>query len=114
MWIPSREKQMTIRELHRLMPSAAVEEGERLGYALLGMSLLVCRIDGEVHVYENRCPLDGLGLDTGVFDGRVLRCPGHAGGWDLRSGQPLDDSGTVVLKRYDVFEQAGSIQLVTV
>ncbi len=104
---------MTIRELLTLMPSQAVEDGELCAYALLGMSLLVCRLEGEVRVFENRCPVDGASLDSGRLAGAILHCPKHQGSWDLRSGRPVTGQDNQALRRFDVFEHDGSIQIVT-
>jgi nitrite reductase/ring-hydroxylating ferredoxin subunit len=65
-------------------------EGDTLCALLRGRSVLVCRVEGQLHAVENRCPHAGAALDGGRLDGHVLECPLHGGRLDVRDGSPVE------------------------
>lgn len=64
-----------------------------------GQPLLMTRQDGQLHLYEGRCPHAGKLLAGGTVQGGVIRCPGHGLRFDLRSGRCLDQAGCPALTR---------------
>ncbi|NMO02806.1 Rieske 2Fe-2S domain-containing protein [Gordonia sp. TBRC 11910] len=84
-WIP-------VPELDDLLP------GEVGGYALGGLTMLVCRIDDDLFAYRDRCPacmnsLAGVVLQRGAgsVGNAVLRCPTCGAHYDVRgAGRGLD------------------------
>jgi nitrite reductase/ring-hydroxylating ferredoxin subunit len=70
--------------------SKQVREGELLEVKAKGTSVLLTRVNGEVHAVENRCPHLGLSMSRGRVEDGVLRCPWHGSTFDVCSGRNLD------------------------
>lgn len=58
-------------------------------------------IDG-LYVTQALCSHAGAPLCDGYFDGHVIECPLHQGGFDIRTGKALYPPVTVALKTYPV------------
>lgn len=68
---------------------ADVAEGKRKLAFVGGRSVVVFRIDGQLHAIENSCPHNGASLASGCLQGTVLSCPAHGVRFDLRTGRSL-------------------------
>jgi len=51
-----------------------------------GEYLLVCNMDGEIHVVEDFCSHDGAILGFGDLDGKYIVCPRHLAQFDVTCG----------------------------
>lgn len=49
--------------------------------------LALFNVDGEFHCIQNFCPHAGGFLGLGPFSGCIVRCPRHAWGFDVRTGE---------------------------
>jgi nitrite reductase/ring-hydroxylating ferredoxin subunit len=70
-----------------------------------GRQLLLLRVEGEVHAFENACPHEGNPLADGEVLGDTLECAYHGWRFDLGTGACL--VGDEPARRYPV-EVAGS------
>jgi nitrite reductase/ring-hydroxylating ferredoxin subunit/uncharacterized membrane protein len=72
-----------------------------------GVSLLVARTDGEVHVLENRCTHRGAPLSDGTLERGCVVCPWHGSMFDLRDGHVVRGPAVAPQASYDVRTVAG-------
>ena len=68
----------------------AVSEGEAIAVGVGGHRYAVAKVDGQLHVIDDRCPHAGGSLgDEGSVDGHTIECGWHEARFDLRSGVAL-------------------------
>lgn len=86
------------------------------GFTLFGEQLVVARLDGVAHVFEDLCRHRGAALSLGFVDGACLRCPYHGWTYDgdgrvVRVPARPELSGLVdaVLPQYPVVEASGLV-----
>src|SRR5262245_13829224 len=82
--------------------------GEMLGVCLGGRRVLLVRIDGEVHAYEDRCAHLGVALSEGRLAGGVLTCRAHEWQYDVRTGRSINPK-SAMLRRFPVRIEGGAI-----
>ncbi|WP_321814838.1 MULTISPECIES: Rieske (2Fe-2S) protein [unclassified Paraburkholderia] len=73
-------------------------EGQRKLVFVDGGSVVVFRIEGQLHAIENSCPHNGASLANGALQGSVLSCPAHGLRFDLRTGRVMG-GGQLCLNR---------------
>ena len=66
-----------------------------------GTRVILCKVDGEVHALDSRCPHDGGEITTGpLVEGKYALCPLHRYRFDPKTGLPVCDNkyppGTVI------------------
>jgi len=61
-------------------------EGDMAGVVVDGRKLLLVRLDGAVHAYDNRCLHLGVALSEGQLADGVLTCRAHHYQYDARTG----------------------------
>lgn len=72
---------------------ATVDEGEARGVDLGdpladGLRIVLCKVDGEVHALDSRCPHAGGQIQTGPLEqGRFAVCPLHRYLFDPKTGK---------------------------
>jgi nitrite reductase/ring-hydroxylating ferredoxin subunit len=55
-----------------------------------GTRVILCRVDGEVHALDSRCPHEGGEITTGpLVEGRYAVCPLHRYRFDPKSGKAV-------------------------
>ncbi|MCF7201810.1 Rieske (2Fe-2S) protein [Pseudomonas oligotrophica] len=74
-----------------LCPSSALAEGQSRGFQLDGLQVVAIRRNGQVHLYENRCPHRGLPLEwqpDRFLDesGSLLQCASHGALFLIETG----------------------------
>jgi 3-phenylpropionate/trans-cinnamate dioxygenase ferredoxin component len=104
---------MSIPELISIMPAGVVPCGEKRAVSVLGMSLLVCNVDGEIFVIENRCSHAGASLHAGRLTGHQISCPMHGGRFDLRTGGCVKGPATEPIRPFEVFVDDEHIRILT-
>jgi 3-phenylpropionate/trans-cinnamate dioxygenase ferredoxin component len=104
---------MSIPELISIMPAGVVPEGEKRAVAVLGMSLLVCNVNGEIFVLENRCSHAGASLDAGRLRGYEISCPMHGGRFDVRTGRCVKGPTNQPIRTFDVLLDEDRISIIT-
>lgn len=86
-----------------------IPEGTGVAYDLAGISILVCRANGEVLAVENRCSHNGSLLEGGRIRGYILSCPVHGARFDLRDGSTGGALTKVALRTFPVEIVDGAI-----
>jgi len=66
----------------------SMEPGQTRAIQAGGHDLLLCNVDGEFFVVENRCSHATSPLAGGRLEGCILECPMHGGKLDVRDGSP--------------------------
>lgn len=82
--------------------------GEMRSVRLEGRHVLLVRVDGEVHAYEDRCAHLGLPLSEGRLAGCVLTCAAHEWQYDACTGHGINPRNAA-LRRFPVRIEAGAI-----
>lgn len=76
-----------------------------------GKAVLLCRVDGELHALDTRCPHEGGRLIEGpLVDGKLALCPLHNYTFDPKSGAVVRGSCPKAT-RYRVREKAGDAEV---
>lgn len=69
-------------------------EGRPKNLSFNGLEIVVVRVDGTVHAFENNCPHQHFSqLHQGVVEGCSITCPVHGWTFDLKSGQSTNGNG---------------------
>jgi len=83
-------------------------DGEMRSQVLAGRKVLVLRIGGHFHAYEDRCAHLGVALSSGRLDGHVLTCSAHHYQYDARTGAGINPR-RCALQRFLVKVEAGQV-----
>lgn len=81
-----------------LSVSADVLAGDRAVIEAEGREILLLRVGGEIHAFDNACPHEGNPLVDGEVLGDTLECAYHGWRFDLGSGACL--VGDQAARRY--------------
>ena len=84
----------------KVAKAAEVGEGE-MRIVCDGLAV-VTRVAGQLHAFGNACPHAGGALGEGLLKGCVVKCPWHAGRWDVTTGQALTLLETAPIPVFDV------------
>jgi len=63
---------------------------------------VVTRVDGQLYAFGNACPHAGGALGEGLLKGCVVKCPWHAGRWDVTTGKALTLLDTTPIPIFDL------------
>ncbi len=86
---------------------ADVLAGDRAVVDADGRQILILRVAGEIHAFDNACPHEGNPLVDGAVIGDQLECAYHGWRFDLRTGACL--YGDDAARRYPAEERADEI-----
>ena len=75
-----------------------------------GLAVLT-RVEGQLHAFGNACPHAGGALGEGLLKGCVVKCPWHAGRWDVRTGQALTLLDTTPIPIFDLRVEGDDIEI---
>jgi nitrite reductase/ring-hydroxylating ferredoxin subunit/alkylhydroperoxidase/carboxymuconolactone decarboxylase family protein YurZ len=93
---------------HDVAATEKLKEGE-VNYASAdGRSLFVYRENGEIRVYDSRCPHQVTNIPHLALEGFRLTCPKHQWAFDIKSGQCVD-KGNRPLKRFETKVENGRL-----
>jgi toluene monooxygenase system ferredoxin subunit len=92
----------------RAIANSEVWDGEMLGLDVDGAAVLLVRIDGQLHAYEDRCLHRQVPLSDGELQGWRLRCAVHEWEYDLRSGECINPRDRC-LRRYPIQVRDGFV-----
>ncbi len=93
------------------LPAAAkLDEGEVRPVNAGDLALVVCRAEGKLFAYRNRCPRCAENLAAAALHGAILRCPqGHA--FDVQRAGAAPDDATVHLEPFPLLAEDGRVQV---
>ncbi|MFL0808933.1 MAG: Rieske 2Fe-2S domain-containing protein [Agarilytica sp.] len=87
-----------------------LHDGYQRAFSVEGQALLLCQLEGQVFVIENRCPHMDVSLTSATqLPGPMLRCSAHGIAFDMISGKaqgPLADTLGCLKKFPLVYEGA--------
>ena len=86
----------------RAASRSELASGEVLGVEVVGRSIALYDVDGNIFATDNICTHAYARLSDGWLDGELIECPLHAARFDVRTGKVLDPPATVDLKTYPV------------
>jgi nitrite reductase/ring-hydroxylating ferredoxin subunit len=75
-----------------------------------GLAVLT-RVEGQLYAFGNACPHAGGALGEGLLKGCIVKCPWHAGRWDVRTGQALTLLDTTPIPVFDVRVDGDDIEI---
>ncbi len=85
-----------------------LHDGYKQSFTVDGQHLLLCQLEGQIFLIENRCPHMDVPLSSAtILPGAQLRCQAHGIAFDLNSGKatgPLADTLDCVKKFSPVYE----------
>lgn len=96
---------------HQAMRSADLLEGSPRAVQLLGVDLVLVRLDGKAYALENNCTHDDFPLHEGGCENGELVCPLHGARFDIRTGQVLSPPAFDDLRSFPVRELDGQVQV---
>ncbi len=73
--------------------------------------ILVVNVEGELYVFENRCPHMGYPLYFGRLEGKVLTCGFHYAKFDVTTGKSLGSITDKPLKKFKIKIQNSLVQV---
>lgn len=89
-----------------------LDNGYKRAFNVEGNALLLCQIEGQVFLIENRCPHMDVALSDGtLLPGAKIRCRAHGIEFDMQSGKacgPLADTLSS-LKKYPLTYQGTQV-----
>ena len=91
-----------------IMAADQLWEGETSGVSIDYKPILLVRIGGRVHAYEDRCLHQRVLLSKGTLEGTRLRCPSHGWEYDLTTGESVNPCG-YQMRRYATRIEQGKI-----
>jgi nitrite reductase/ring-hydroxylating ferredoxin subunit len=94
-----------VERWHRV--SAAALVGDRALVEIGGRTVVLFRVDGTVHAFDNACPHEGNPLVEGEIVGPMLTCVYHGWRFDLETGACLLGEGAA--RRYPTEVRDGAV-----
>ena len=76
-------------------------------------TVLLCRVDGEIHAMAGICSHGNVPLSFGRLKGATVTCPLHGAQFDVRTGRCLTGPSKLDLPTYDVSESDGTLLIAT-
>jgi toluene monooxygenase system ferredoxin subunit len=74
----------------RVASLSALWDGEMLGCVVDGRPVVLVKLDGRVHAFDDRCPHLGQPLSAGALEDGVLTCAAHLYSFDARTGAGIN------------------------
>jgi toluene monooxygenase system ferredoxin subunit len=96
----------------RIAAAALPWDGEMIGLVVEGRRVLLVRVDGCLHAYEDRCAHLGLALSDGALCDGVITCAAHQYQYDARTGCGVNPAA-VRLREFRV-EAAGDDAIIEI
>jgi toluene monooxygenase system ferredoxin subunit len=94
--------------LQSAMPDSELWDGEMRGLVVAGRKVLLLRVRGEIHAYEDRCRHLGVALSEGALADCVLTCSAHLYTYDATTGAGINPK-TTQLRAFEVVVRDGAI-----
>jgi nitrite reductase/ring-hydroxylating ferredoxin subunit len=86
-------------------------DGEMIAREVNGVSVLVCRVEGQFYATSNICSHASQRLDQGRLKGYEIVCPLHGARFDIRSGKCLAAPASAPIKTFPVTLEAGKVHV---
>ena len=116
-WLSHIQKPAEEKAVVTLLPTGFVRVA-RVAEVPEGSMRIVCdglavvaRVAGDLHAFGNACPHAGGPLGEGLLKGCVIKCPWHAGRWDVTTGKALTLLETAAISIFDVRVEGDEIEI---
>ena len=86
-----------------------IPSGEALQVETDGLTLALCRVDGDVYCVQDVCTHEQAFLSEGFCEGNEIECPLHGSIFDVRTGEVKSLPATDPLKTYPVKVENGDV-----
>lgn len=87
----------------------AIVEGATLRVDVDGTIVVLARVKGEVHAFQEFCTHRYGPLSEGAFQGTEVICPWHCSHFDVRTGKVTEGPAKVDLRTFRIETRAGKI-----
>lgn len=88
-----------------------IANGRHRAFEVLGLSIIIFRLDREVYAVENRCSHLGLPLEGGRQIGCEIICRAHGARFDIRSGKVLGGPAVDPIRRFEARIRDGRVEV---
>ena len=88
---------------------AETEPGRSILRTINGVELLVCSVNRQIYVVENRCSHMRRPLGAGRLHGHLVTCPVHSAQFDVRDGSPKCFPASRPIRHFEVHMRGGEI-----
>jgi nitrite reductase/ring-hydroxylating ferredoxin subunit/alkylhydroperoxidase/carboxymuconolactone decarboxylase family protein YurZ len=93
---------------HEVMRADKVREDEVTYASAGGRNLFIYRSNGDVNIYDSRCPHQTTNIPHLALEGSRLTCPKHQWAFDIKTGKCID-KGNRPLRRFDAKIENGKL-----
>ncbi|HLH86524.1 MAG TPA: Rieske (2Fe-2S) protein [Thermoplasmataceae archaeon] len=89
-----------------------VEDNVLYGARIQGVSLVYFKQNGNLHVFDARCPHKSCNLARmGKIEENYLICTCHDSRFEIGTGTPIDGPARASLKRYQARERGDALEV---
>lgn len=88
-----------------------IPNGKHRAFIIEGISILIFRINTEVHALENRCTHLDFPLEGGRQVGSTITCRKHGARFDIHTGKAVVGPAVDPLRRFEVRVHHGRIEV---
>jgi nitrite reductase/ring-hydroxylating ferredoxin subunit/uncharacterized membrane protein len=89
----------------------SVSEGETLRVNVSGTIIVIARVGGKLHAFQEFCTHRHGPLSEGAFEGTDVICPWHCSKFDVRSGKVTAGPAKLDLRMFRVETRGGKIRI---
>jgi nitrite reductase/ring-hydroxylating ferredoxin subunit len=94
-----------------VMSIAGLRDGQMIACDVDGVSVLICRVEGQYYAVENECSHARQRLAHGRLKGHEVVCPLHGARFDVRNGQCRAAPATQRIRTFPVTLQSGKVHV---
>ena len=94
-----------------LEDAESLADGEKRPYQAGAFEILLCRVQGELFVVENRCSHQEPPLARGRLRGHRLICPVHGAAFDVRDGSHKSPPAMCGIETFPVVMEDGVVSV---
>jgi 3-phenylpropionate/trans-cinnamate dioxygenase ferredoxin component len=88
-----------------------IEKGKSQAFDENGLSILVCRSEGEIYAIENRCTHQETPLSEGRIRRGFISCPVHGVRFNLKTGEPHGTLTRIPVKTFATTIEDGLVHV---
>ena len=86
-------------------------EGEVRVVRVQGERVAICRLEGALYAFEDRCTHDDAPLGEGPLKGCEVVCPRHGARFDVRDGRVTRPPAIFPIECYEVELKEGQVEV---
>jgi len=86
-------------------------EGEVRVVRVQGERVAICKLEGTLYAFEDRCTHDDGPLGEGRLVGCQVECPRHGARFDIKTGFVTRPPAVYPIETYEVAEKEGQVEI---